>query len=74
MDLKFKPVTCNAVHVPVIAFVVVEIKLGIKAILEFKGKAERGACSAAETLVTVLIWDVLVASLLPGASINKIRI
>ena len=47
---------------------------GIKAILEFKDKAERGACSAVETLVTVLIWDVLAASLLPGASINKIRI
>ena len=74
MDFKFKPVTRNAVHVLVITFVVVEINLGIKAILEFKDKAERGACSAAETLVTVLIWDVLAASLLPGASINKIRI
>ena len=74
MDLKFKTPTRNAVHVLVIAFVVVEIKLGIKAIFKSKDKAERGACSAVETLVTVLIWDVLAASLLPGASINKIRI
>ena len=74
MDLKFNPVTRNAVHVLAITFVVVEIKLGRTVIIEFKDKVERGACSAVETLVTVLIWDVLVASLLPGASINKIRI
>lgn len=74
MVLRFKVVTSSVVHVPVTMYVAVETNLGIMAIIGFKDKAEHGACSVEETLATVLIWGVLVASLLPGASINKIRI
>jgi uncharacterized membrane protein len=73
MALRFKIVTSNVVHVLVTAYVVVEINLLTRAIIRFQDKAEHGACSVEETLATVLIWGVLVASLLPGASINRLE-
>ena len=73
MALKFKIVMFSVVHVPVITFAVVETNLTIRVISKFQDKAEPGVCSAEETLATVLIWAAAVASLLPGANINRLE-
>ena len=69
MVLKSKVVTFSVVHVLVTVSAVVRTNLGITVILEFKDKAEPGACSVVEIPVTIQTWAVVAVSLLPGVKV-----